>query len=377
MLQLKTVSENKGRGFFATCNIEAGTLILSEKPMIERNILKQELDIFQIEQNFENETDQEIEKEKLEIRTICREYLNLQKSDLTEYSDLCYHPFDIGKETVIHMIAKEFEHLMTVDDIVKVYGIYKTNAFNNGLYPDLGWQNLFFISNFELIFINISAKFNHSCCPNAEVFWNEETKSRDIVAVTDIVPGDEICHNYLHDIFDHGERQKEIVKRWNFKCCCYFCTNKLDLSLMRNLHQCHKICYQNLPLNEVLVKFNDPLNIKELRLHKTVQILDKLYTNKLAFYLVLFKASFNVYEQLSIIGLQLSSIIYNCDHPTVTMWSYRVRHKYLGIIQVLFSNFSNFCCILVTITVLIYNFYENNILQFTLLMFVFIIFLRT
>jgi len=63
MLQLKTVSENKGRGFFATCNIEAGTLILSEKPMIERNILKQELDIFQIEQNFENETDQEIEKE--------------------------------------------------------------------------------------------------------------------------------------------------------------------------------------------------------------------------------------------------------------------------------------------------------------------------
>ena len=118
MLQLKTVSENKGRGFFATCNIEAGTLILSEKPMIERNILKQELDIFQIEQNFENETDQEIEKEKLEIRTICREYLNLQKSDLTEYSDLCYHPFDIGKETVIHMIAKEFEHCNEIESYI-------------------------------------------------------------------------------------------------------------------------------------------------------------------------------------------------------------------------------------------------------------------
>ena len=128
MFQVKTVSESKGRGCIATCHISAGTLILSEKPLIERNIRKQELDIFQIEQNFCNEADQEIEKEKLEIRTICHEFLSLQKSDLSVYFDLCHHN-DFGTNSVNEMIAKEFENVITAADIAKVCGIYKTNAF--------------------------------------------------------------------------------------------------------------------------------------------------------------------------------------------------------------------------------------------------------
>ena len=60
---------------------------------------------------------------------------------------------------------------------LNIIGIYSTNAFKMGV----GIQ---------------TARFNHSCCSNAEAIWDDEDKTRNTRAVSKITAGEEININY-------------------------------------------------------------------------------------------------------------------------------------------------------------------------------------
>ena len=68
-------------------------------------------------------------------------------------------------------------------------------------------------------------RFNHSCCPNAETYWNDISKLREIRAVTKIKAGEEISITYEKSTAMHGKksRQNYFKENWGFLCKCEIC----------------------------------------------------------------------------------------------------------------------------------------------------------
>ena len=65
----------------------------------------------------------------------------------------------------------------------------------------------------------------HSCCPNAETYWNDISKLREIRAVTKIKAGEEISITYEKSTAMHGKksRQNYFEENWGFLCKCEIC----------------------------------------------------------------------------------------------------------------------------------------------------------
>ena len=92
-------------------------------------------------------------------------------------------------------IAKEKE---------KVWAINNTNGFSNGVYLKM-------------------SRFNHSCQPNTEHFWNDETNTLDLRAVRKIRRGQEITLKYNNMLEPRDIRRTELKETFNFACSCQAC----------------------------------------------------------------------------------------------------------------------------------------------------------
>ena len=68
-------------------------------------------------------------------------------------------------------------------------------------------------------------RFNHSCCPNAETYWNDISKLREIRAVSKIKAGEEISITYEKSTAMHAKksRQNYFEGNWGFLCKCEIC----------------------------------------------------------------------------------------------------------------------------------------------------------
>ena len=85
---------------------------------------------------------------------------------------------------------------------LKVWGIYKTNTFTYGVYLKM-------------------SRFNHSCRPNAQYFWNVDTNTRDVRALRKIKRGEEITLCYFPSMIgSREERQTQLKDTFNFDCNC-------------------------------------------------------------------------------------------------------------------------------------------------------------
>ena len=100
---------------------------------------------------------------------------------------------------------------ITIEEAVTVCQIVNTNAFENG------------------VCLKIS-RFNHSCLANAEHFWNEDLKTRDVRAIKNIKEGEEICLNYqaTSSYLTRAERQKNILELSQVSCHCVACKRYED-----------------------------------------------------------------------------------------------------------------------------------------------------
>ena len=150
---------------------------------------------------------------------------------------------------------------------LNIIGIYSTNAFKMGV----GIQ---------------TARFNHSCCSNAEAIWDDEDKTRNTRAVSKITAGEEININYHWEglsMRNLKTRQSLLHGKWGFKCCCDICKEEEvtpddeKYELFEKLNSEIKNCMQNQQRQDRMARLETIK--KELVCHKEMY---KLAKNKKA-----------------------------------------------------------------------------------------------
>ncbi len=71
------------------------------------------------------------------------------------------------------------------------------------------------------MFLNAS-RFNHSCFPNADGFYDSKSDHLKITALADIRANEEITISYIPHLIPRAQRQ-ELLSTWRFVCHCQAC----------------------------------------------------------------------------------------------------------------------------------------------------------
>lgn len=353
MFEIRKVN-GRGEGCVALRQISRGEILFREKAIITRSVALQELECFIIQNQYHD--DPTLQEEKIlesEIWKVFQLFENLSSSSKSQYLGLSHHP-NIYSEFVrkvanehswSHRVNKEFSPEL----VERVFNIYRTNAFNNGLFLNL-------------------AKFNHSCYPNAEIVVNEDA-TRDVIAIDDIEKGEEIVHNYLNNVYEATSRRKEIFERWNFYCNCRFCDTHKDLKNMMILAEIEReILEQRISIEKVM-KCIDILtlrkDVRNIRMDKTLHILDQVFD-----YACIFghnSLHFSMTKRIAALGKYLSNILHNEKDPRHQKWchrenyffSYFIVRKIVSIIKATFT--------VLTPTIILLNFIHVNVTSFIVL----------
>ena len=112
-------------------------------------------------------------------------------------------------------------------------GIFRTNNFALGpLTPHTAHG----------VFLRIS-RLNHSCRPNCEVVWRDESKCQQVVAIRDIEDGDEltICYLNMENRMKTAEERKKILRPYGFCCSCRDCAGEEDIQKIRRFQEINMI----------------------------------------------------------------------------------------------------------------------------------------
>ncbi|KAL6694819.1 hypothetical protein J3F84DRAFT_349099 [Trichoderma pleuroticola] len=75
-----------------------------------------------------------------------------------------------------------------------------------------------------------TARLNHDCRPNAAYFFDKETLTHYVHAITDIAPGTEITITYIDPHMSRENRLKKLSSLWGFHCSCSLCSLHSDLA---------------------------------------------------------------------------------------------------------------------------------------------------
>ncbi|PTB34911.1 hypothetical protein M441DRAFT_32405 [Trichoderma asperellum CBS 433.97] len=74
------------------------------------------------------------------------------------------------------------------------------------------------------------ARLNHDCRPNAAYFFDKQTLTHYVHAITDITPGTEITITYIDPHMPLQKRLKKLSSLWGFNCSCSLCSLHSELS---------------------------------------------------------------------------------------------------------------------------------------------------
>jgi hypothetical protein len=72
---------------------------------------------------------------------------------------------------------------------------------------------------------------NHDCRPNANYYFDTQTLTQHVHALTTIAAGEEITITYIDPVQVHADRSASLKRNWGFDCTCSQC--RLT-SLLRN-----------------------------------------------------------------------------------------------------------------------------------------------
>lgn len=70
----------------------------------------------------------------------------------------------------------------------------------------------------------IGSRFNSSCVPNINNYWDEQLRQISFRAVRDIVAGEELCIAYTDLLSVRDERRRELHEKFAFECHCTACS---------------------------------------------------------------------------------------------------------------------------------------------------------
>merc|ERR1719323_1068263 len=176
----------KGLGMIALEPLHPGQVLLKEKPMIEVDMGAGSLDRREVALCY-REQDWEQQGEKREFKKLARAFVALSKEE-----SLAMAWADLRRENIEFDFRKFCNFIQT----------YVSNAFSDGLWPDL-------------------ARVNHSCFPNAEVV--KRARERLLVVVRPVERGEEVTHSYLRSLVGRDARREVLERRWGFFCVCTLC----------------------------------------------------------------------------------------------------------------------------------------------------------
>eukprot|EP00092_Neocalanus_flemingeri_P027959 GFUD01030354.1.p1 GENE.GFUD01030354.1~~GFUD01030354.1.p1 ORF type:complete len:379 (+),score=83.31 GFUD01030354.1:141-1139(+) len=306
-----------------------GILVSKEKPILYVDPIQREKDrtiihSLNLKLSMTEEAKSKIEN-VLDIVRVVESFSKLSDSDKKEFLNL--KDWDEPHENIEDSNAFQkhfnmFEKTLNVgldnipfETVKKVARIYKTNTFHNGVCLK-------------------TSRFNHSCRPNAECFWNRATSTRDIRAIKTIMKGEEITTVYGSECLPMKERKNFLRKNWNFDCSCETCELKEnDLETDDNRRRKFKLLEKEQeanvgnPAKEIeTIKTLYHLG-KEIGGIRIMYILDNIVSNGFDAacqgYLNSWKQNMKFYsdlESFASLGLKLSKILYGSSHPETQLW---------------------------------------------------------
>lgn len=71
---------------------------------------------------------------------------------------------------------------------------------------------------------------NHDCRPNAAYFFDPDTLTHYVHAITTIHPGEEVTVTYIDALKPREERRSILSSTWGFDCSCSLCTQHSSLT---------------------------------------------------------------------------------------------------------------------------------------------------
>jgi hypothetical protein len=169
-------SPGKGLGVFARSDLEIGSIIMRETPIIT---IKRP--------DFVKGTGYPMSAVSQLVRS---EFALLSSEEQEEVMSLTYHATEAEKKS---------------SD--KLGLIFRSNAYKTGqkigLFPKI-------------------ARINHSCRPNTSYYWNAKLNKRIVYATRKIKKGEELFDSYISLLLTHEERQKRLDP-YGFTCSCEAC----------------------------------------------------------------------------------------------------------------------------------------------------------
>ena len=241
--ELYSVEEvaGKGEGCLARRTIACGSLVLRERPCCM--------------------SDPGRNNNRRKIET----FLELGKEGQENYLKLA-NKFDTGDwsnqmTTYLKAFTSEWEDMafrnITKKTAVRVWQIWETNSFHNGVCLQM-------------------SRFNHSCQPSAEYFWNEDTETRDLRAVRVIEEGEEITIDYRGwEVETTEERRKVLKEAFNFDCGCIACDISEE-NMQREMDKCEMFKAKKLQIQELKKLGQSEAKVKkEAKLRKDLYNLSK------------------------------------------------------------------------------------------------------
>jgi len=166
---------NKGLGIVATRTLSPGDLILQETPLL-------------------------VSSKQLGPTGIISEYFKLSIKDQKLYNSLS--------------IARIYENDKKFPEPL---GISLTNAFELAGAGEGGKSGIFIKG----------ARFNHSCLPNVNHFWDEKLNTMWFICTSRVEKGQELCLYYNDLRKPKSERQIFYKKIYDFDCTCRACSSDL------------------------------------------------------------------------------------------------------------------------------------------------------
>ena len=140
------------------------------------------------------------------------------KCGLIHCESLINYPRDLlySEQLMIDFISETF--LKSKEDVKKIYLSFENNSF--GILDEL-------LGCIGSGVFPAGAMLNHSCVPNCVLRYNffENVPVLEIVALTSIEMGTELCHSYIDCCLSRKERIQKLCESYHFICKCPRCSD--------------------------------------------------------------------------------------------------------------------------------------------------------
>ena len=328
-----------GLGLLALEPLQPGQVLVREKPVIEVDTGASNLDRREVALCYREE-DREAQGERREFKKLAKAFVALSKEEKCKV--LALTRIETIRENSLLLAWEDLvkENIdLDYDQFRRLIQIYLTNAFSDGLWPDL-------------------ARVNHSCFPNAEVV--RRGKQRMLVVVRPIERGEEVTHSYLHSLMGKEARQEVLKTRWGFLCTCMLCSLPEPTRAEQERQRAHfraadtiwKQQRSSTALEEAVGLADTVLGFRKM---------DKL---RLLSSLCISRPSPGVNK----VGADISLLLLGEESEETKLWSWRRDRPMTSKIVSLLANILTSIWAVLTLAVISYNFWQGYTTPYCLLL---------